>query len=155
VEQLPPFGSYNIEGRTYRYFHGKPWHGFGFGLSYASFSYSGLTLSKQVLTSGEPLKATVKVRNTSSTAGGEVVELYLVPPDLPTNPRVKLVGFKRVHLAAGEEKAVSIDVAATSLETTTEDGTPRLMPGHYRLVAAGAQPDEASSVSAAAFEVEP
>jgi beta-glucosidase len=155
VDQLPPFGSYSMAGRTYRYFHGKPWHGFGFGLSYASFSYSGLTLSTNKLTAGTPLKVTVKVKNTASTAGDEVVELYLAPPDAPTNPRIKLVGFTRLHLAAGEEQSVSIDVAATSLETITEDGTPRLLPGSYRLLASGAQPEEAASVSAATFEVEP
>ncbi len=155
VDQLPPFGSYNMAGRTYRYFRGKPWHGFGFGLSYSSFTYSGLTLSANSLKAGEPLKATVKVKNTSSSAGDEVVELYLAPPDVPTNPRVKLVGFTRVHLAPGEEKSVSIDVAAANLETITEDGTPRLLPGNYRLLAAGAQPDEAASVSTATFAVQP
>jgi beta-glucosidase len=155
VDQLPPFGSYSMAGRTYRYFRGKPWHGFGFGLSYASFSYSGLTLSTNKLTAGAPLKVTVKVKNTASAAGDEVVELYLAPPNAPNNPRVKLVGFTRLHLAPGEEQSVSMDVAATSLETVTEDGTPRLLPGSYRLLAAGAQPDEASSVSAATFEVQP
>jgi beta-glucosidase len=153
ADQLPPFGSYSMAGRTYRYFRGKPWHGFGFGLSYASFSYSGLTLSTNKLTPGAPLKATVKVKNTSSIAGDEVVELYLEPPNVPTNPRVKLVGFTRLHMAAGEEQTVSIDVAATNFESIAEDGTPRLLPGSYRLIAAGAQPDEAQSVSAATLEV--
>jgi beta-glucosidase len=155
VDQLPPFGSYAMEGRTYRYFRSKPWHGFGFGLSYASFVYSHLTLSAQTLTAGEPLKATVKVKNTSSTAGDEVVELYLAPPNTPANPRVKLVGFTRVHLEPGEEKVVTINIAATNLDTVAEDGTSRLLAGSYRLLAAGAQPEEAASVSSATFEVRP
>jgi len=155
VDQLPPFGSYNMAGRTYRYFRGKPWHGFGYGLSYADFAYSGLTLSTSKLTAGTPLEATVKVKNTSSTEGDEVVELYLAPLELPSNQRIKLVGFTRLHLAPGAEKSVSIDVAGTSLETVTEDGTPKLLPGTYRLLAAGAQPDEAASVSAATFDVQP
>jgi beta-glucosidase len=96
-----------------------------------------------------PLKAAVKVKNANSMAGDEVVGLYLAPPDVPTNPRVKLVGFTRIHLAGEEEKTVSIDVAAASLETIADDGTPRRLPGSYRLFAAGAQPEEAASVSAA------
>ena len=154
VEQLPPFGSYNMAGRTYRYFDGKPWHGFGFGLSYATFTYSGLTLSAYNLSTRAPIQATVKVKNTSLTAGDEVVELYLAPPEVPTNPRVKLVGFARLRLAPGEEKSVSIDVPAASFETITDDGGSRLLPGIYRLLAAGAQPGEASSVSTAILQVQ-
>jgi beta-glucosidase len=43
VEQLPDFSDYTMKGRTYRYFEGESLFPFGFGLSYSSFKYSGLS----------------------------------------------------------------------------------------------------------------
>ena len=46
ADQLPPFTDYAMKGRTYRYFTGTPLYPFGFGLSYSTFEYSDLRVSR-------------------------------------------------------------------------------------------------------------
>jgi beta-glucosidase len=153
IDQLPPFADYSMANRTYRYFHGQPEFGFGYGLSYSSFRYSNLRLSSSQLTPGSALDATVQVRNTSSIPGDEVVELYLVPPAAPGNPLRRLVAFKRIHLDAGQQQSVQFTLPAASAQIVQADGTRALVPGRYRLIAAGAQPQDASSSAEVCFVI--
>src|SRR3984957_17220910 len=76
-DQLPPFDNYSMKGRTYRYMSAEPLYPFGFGLSYTTFSYSGLSLSRQKVRRGETVTAEVTVTNTGKMASDEVAELYL------------------------------------------------------------------------------
>ncbi len=69
TNQLPNFESYSMEGRTYRYFKGKPLYPFGYGLSYSTFAYSNLTLPNAAINAGEPLNASVNVTNNGKIAG--------------------------------------------------------------------------------------
>ncbi len=81
---------------------------FGFGLSYTTFKYSDLKLSKKEYDKGE-LLVSFKVKNTGNVAGAEVAELYTENPD-GAFPRAKheLRGFKKVFLEPGEEKEVEM-----------------------------------------------
>jgi beta-glucosidase len=151
--QLPDFHNYSMERRTYRYFNDKPIYGFGFGLSYSTFRYTGLELSNGLLSKGKEIETTLRVKNTSSRAGDEVVELYLTPPDSPTTPVRKLIGFTRIHLDAGEEKPVSFHIPSGIAMTVAEDGTPALLSGRYKVFAGDGQPGEASAFQQATFEV--
>jgi len=69
VSQLPPFTDYSMQNRTYRYFHGEPLYGFGYGLSYSSFAFSKLHLSSTQIKAGQSLTVAADVKNTSGIAG--------------------------------------------------------------------------------------
>ena len=99
-----------MSNRTYRYFTGKPLYGFGFGLSYTTFSYSDLKLSTPTVEAGEPVTVEVDVKNTGERAGDEVVEVYLTQPKGAETPIRTLAGFSRVHLDGGQTKHVDIRI---------------------------------------------
>jgi len=111
VEQLPAFTDYAMKGRTYRYFSGEPLYPFGFGLSYSSFGYSGLSARR--MASGATVQVTVQ--NTSRRDGDEVVQLYVAGDGSAEAPIRNLAGFQRIHLRAGEKRQVSFTVAADDL----------------------------------------
>ena len=152
VADLPAFSDYSMAHRTYRYSTAAPLYGFGFGLSYTSFAYSNLKLSTSTLHAGDPLTATVEVKNTGKLAGDEVAELYLLPPASGNgglSPRVQLAGFQRVHLSPGESKKVSFTLAPRQLSEVDAQGGRAVQPGSYRISVGGAQPGDPRAATAA------
>jgi beta-glucosidase len=144
VEQLPPFEDYNMEGRTYRYFKGEPLYGFGYGLSYTRFTYSGLTLAGQ-LRAGANLRLRVQVKNVGKLAGDEVVQLYV--KDLAASVPVAihaLQGFKRIHLQAGESQTVSFVLTPRQLSVLDKQNQRLVEPGDFEITVGGVQPGIAS-----------
>jgi beta-glucosidase len=137
ITDLPPMMDYDIRhGRTYQYFKGKPLYPFGFGLSYTSFEYSNLKVSKPMLT--DSILVSVNVKNTGKRDGDEVIQLYVSYPDSKVErPLKQLKGFKRVFIHAGKTETVQIqlkasDVAYWNVEKhafVTEKGKLKLMIG--------------------------
>jgi beta-glucosidase len=115
VDQLPPFTDYAMKGRTYRYFKGEPLYRFGFGLSYSTFEYSGLSAKRT--STGAEIRATV--RNTSARDGDEVVQLYVGGGPEEDAPIRSLRGFQRIRLRAGESREVSFTLGTGDLPTPT------------------------------------
>ena len=142
LDQVPPFDDYSMQGRTYRYFGGKPLYSFGYGLSYASFVYRNLRLSSEKLQAGQPLSVETDVRNAAGISGDEVVELYLEYPQSPGAPLRALKGFERVHLAPGETRHVAFKLNPRDLSQVTEKGEHRIMPGSYTVFVGSSQPTE-------------
>jgi beta-glucosidase len=153
VDQLPDFSDYNMKNRTYRYFEGTPLYPFGFGLSYSKFAYSGLKVSAPSLKAGDSLGVDVDVKNTSTRAGDEVVELYLSFPKIPGTPIRALRSFERVHLDAGQTQLVHFDLSPRDLSSVTEAGDRVVASGTYVVNVGGSQPTPSSSASATEFEV--
>lgn len=103
------FDTYSDGVRTPRYY-------FGFGLSYTSFAYSDLKLNKREVSADDTLKASVKVKNTGTRKGTEIVQLYINDPIATVaRPVMQLEGFARVTLAPGEEKEVCFEFPVTQI----------------------------------------
>jgi beta-glucosidase len=140
TEQLPSFDDYAMKNRTYRYFTGEPLYGFGHGLSYTTFEYSGMKLSKASLNAGDSVEVEVNVKNSGKRDGDEVAELYITFPKLPGAPLRALRGFTRVHLKAGEQQHVKLTLSSRDLSHVNEAGDRLVSTGDYLITVGGGQP---------------
>lgn len=152
LSQVPPFTDYSMQGRTYRYFTGKPLFPFGYGLSYTTFQFSGLKIPAHV-TAGEPVTVEGVVKNTGKAAGDEVVELYLKQPGGYETPIRELAGFRRVHLEPGQSAHVALTVDPRSLGQVDEKGNRWILPGSYTVFLGGSQPGDMPGVLTGQFTV--
>ncbi len=98
---------------------------FGHGLSYTSFDFSDLRLSRERITDQESLTATVRVTNMGKRAGKTVVQLYVGDCESSVfRPVRELKGFDKVFLEPGESKDVSFTLDKRSFaywNTTIHD----------------------------------
>jgi beta-glucosidase len=100
---------------------------FGFGLSYTTYAYSGLSV-----TPGDSTSVSFTVRNTGKRAGAEIAEVYASLPDSAAEPPNRLIGWTRIELAPGESKAVSVPVSRDRLTIYDEASDSwKLVPGDY------------------------
>jgi len=110
---------------------------FGYGLSYTSYSYAGLTV-----TPGKTVQVTFTLTNTGSRAGAEIAEVYAALPSSAQEPPKRLVGWSKVKLAAGETKTVSVEIDPKYLSIFDEQKDAwTLLPGEYTLMVGGSSQD--------------
>ena len=149
VNDLPPFHSYAMAGRTYRYAEKAPLYPFGHGLSYTTFEYANLRLSADEISASGRVGVQVTVRNSGARDGDEVVQLYVEPltPSVPA-PCLHLEGFQRIRLGVGQATEVRFDLQASQFQHYRDDGTPFLDPGRYTIHVGGGQPGHASGLMA-------
>lgn len=115
----------------------KPLFPFGYGLSFTSFSYSGITLSTTKLKASAKLTVSITVTNTGKLDGQHSVELYSRDIYASITPSMKrLRAFKKIDLKAGETKTVSFTIDKNDLafvnrqmKSVTETGDFELMMG--------------------------
>jgi len=129
---LPPFQVYYDEGLKvgYKWYdeENKPvLFPFGFGLSYTTYAYSGISV-----TPGDPITVSFTVKNAGKRAGTEIAQVYASLPDAAGEPPKRLVGWTRVELAPGESKQVSVPISRGRLTVYDEASDSwKLVPGDY------------------------
>jgi beta-glucosidase len=111
--QVPIFYAHNTthvpaaQGKRYWNEESTPLYPFGFGLSYATFRFSNLQLSKTEVEKDGTFEVSVDVENTSDFAADEVVQLYTHQEfGTSSRPVRELKGFRRVRLIPHEKKTV-------------------------------------------------
>lgn len=106
---------------------------FGYGLSYTTYAYSGLTVTQE-----GKVKVSFTVANTGARAGAEIAEVYATLPAAAQEPPKRLVGFSKVWLEAGEKKAVTVEVDEKYLSIFDEQKHGwTLLPGEYAILVGG------------------
>lgn len=100
--------------RGYMANHEAPLFPFGFGLSYTTFSFQGLTVKHAA--GSHDATVSFKVTNTGKAAGAEVAQLYLGFPKIAegNEPPIQLEGFRKITLNPGETKSVELKLGVPS-----------------------------------------
>lgn len=114
----------------------QPAYPFGYGLSYARWEYSGLTLSNDHMPENGEIIATVTVENTGDYDGIETVQLYL--RDMAGSvirPLLELKAFQQIAIPAGEKREVSFSITPDMLAYYTDDLSYQAEPGEFYVFA--------------------
>ncbi len=148
VGQIPVYYSHKNTGRPLKNKNGEfekfrtnyldernePLFSFGYGLSYTTFTYSNLEISKPKMTAGEKLKVTLKVKNTGNYDGKEVVQLYIRDVvGSVSRPMKELKGFQKIFLKKGEEKQVTFEIGIEDLKFYNSDLQFVAEPGNFEV----------------------
>ena len=154
LSELPPATDFILStppGRTSRYYSGTPLFPFGFGLSYANFTYAGLSVSPGTLRPlDDSFTVSATVTHTGGPASDEVAQLYgsFTPsagPALASIPRQQLLAFARMPaLLPGSTTPVTFTVPRTSLALFTAGGAMEVSSGEWVLTLGGGPPSNAA-----------
>ena len=113
----------------------EPLYPFGYGLSYTTFSYGDIDLSRSTIDMTGELTAAVMVTNTGTWPGSEVVQLYI--RDLvgsTTRPVKELKGFQKIFLEPGQSEIVRFKIAPEMLRYYNYDLQLVAEPGEFEVM---------------------
>ena len=148
VGQIPLYYSMKNTGRpmdpnnkyTSKYLDesNEPLYPFGYGLSYTTFSYGDVSVSKSEITDKEELSISCAVTNTGALPGEEVIQLYV--RDLVgsvTRPLKELKAFQKTMIQPGESKTITFKLTAKDLSFYKRDMTFGAEPGKFVVFVGG------------------
>lgn len=115
---------------------------FGFGLSYTSFKYSELKLSKQKMKSNETIEVSMNITNTGKVAGEEVVQLYLRDKvGSVVRPIIELKDFQKIKLDVNETKTITFIIDKEKLSFYNQKAEWICEPGDFDLMIGSSSAD--------------
>ena len=121
-------GAYNYVGEVNNLYD------FGYGLSYSDFKYSKLSVNKDTFNTDENINIGVSITNESDVDGYETVQLYSSDQYASITPDVKrLRDFTKIHIKAGETKAVSFSLPVSELEFYNINNIPVVEEGKFKI----------------------
>ena len=146
LDDLPPYEDYSMENRTYRYATKEPMYPFGFGLSFSTFDYSPIALSKTSVEEGQPLTATVTLKNTGQVMAREVVQLYISGTGASfTVPKYALKGVQPLELEPGASQEIVFNITPELLAQVNMEGKTVTEKGDYTVYIGGVSPVKISN----------
>jgi beta-glucosidase len=117
--------------RWYTARHIAPMFPFGFGLSYTTFRFSGLSVTQTA--SGATVSVTVS--NTGTRSGADIAQVYVGDPRVANEPPAQLEGYQRVALGAGQRVRVRIALSQRSFaHWSPAAGRWAVSPGCYTIM---------------------
>jgi len=161
VGQIPVYYSQKTTGRPmdpnnkfstkYLDIPNEPLFPFGFGLSYAKFTYGDLRISSNKMNASGSITASITLTNSGSYDGAEVVQLYIEDKVRSiTPPSKELKGFQKVFLKAGETKTIEFKITTEMLKFWNADLKFVAEPGEFNVLVGGNSRD----LKAAAFQLQ-
>ncbi len=130
----------------YRYFDTnniEPLFPFGHGLSYTTFTYDNLKISKDKVSGDETVKVSVDITNSGSRTGAEVVQLYVQDVDCSVErPLKELKGFKKIKLEPGAKETINLELGKEDLSFYDEkSGGWKVEPGKFNILVGSSSRD--------------
>jgi len=126
----------------YRDIPNDPLYPFGYGLTYTSFGYSDLKLSKNTMLKSDTLTVKVTLSNKSERAGEEIVQLYIRDHVASIiRPVKELKAYQRIQMLPADVQEVTFKISAKDLSFFDANGNTVLEPGKFSIFVGGNSKD--------------
>ena len=135
VGQIPcHYSRFPAGGKRYVEMDWNPLYTFGYGLSYTTFEYSKMKLSAHEIAPDGSVDVTFTVTNTGDVAGKEAAQVYIRDVYASVvKPIRELAGVRKVELAPGESREITINIGFRQMRTLTAKCEWVVEPGEFEV----------------------